>query len=274
MVVTRAERLRTDPAAAYRSTFAPWAPEPVPGGVLLPGWEGVYFHFDTAYKDLRPDGTPGAGDVVPEVTLPRRMYAGEDSTFHNPLRFGDPVEQRSSLGRMQHKTGRSGELVFADIERRYLVDGEVAVTSVWHDVFLPAPGAPGDGVAREATQVERTDWPWARQVDLDSRALFRFSALTFNTHRVHYDREWARSTEGLPDLLVHGPLLRMLLLDLVTASAGDRLVQAFSMRSLAPAYVDVPMRLVGGPSEGGAEAYALAEGGRLLARAAATFAPG
>ncbi|GGL42713.1 MaoC family dehydratase N-terminal domain-containing protein [Phycicoccus endophyticus] len=267
----RRERLRLEPAAAYRSTFAPSGPPPVLGEPLPPGWEGVYFPFDAAYADLRPDGSPGGEDVVPDVGLPRRMYAGEDTRFLRPLRYGDEVEQRTALGAVTRKQGRAGELVFADVEREYLVGGEVAVRSTWHDVFLPAEDP---SQAREpAPPGEPETWTWSEQVVLDSRALFRYSALTFNTHRVHYDRPWAQNVEGLSDLLVHGPLLRMLLLDLGARALAGRPVTRFSVRSLAPAFVDRPVTLAGRVEGDGAELRALDEAHRTLARARLSTQP-
>ncbi|MET9217300.1 hypothetical protein ABZX65_00725 [Streptomyces sp. NPDC003300] len=260
----RREPLLTGPAAAYRSTFAPCAPEPVPGEPLPPGWEGIYFPFDAAFADLRPDGSPGADGTVPDPGLPRRMYAGEDTRFLRPLCYGDTVEQRTALGAVTRKRGRAGELVFADIERSYLVDGVVAVTSTWHDVFLPASdpaAAPADVPAGEAEQ-----WDWSRRATLDSRQLFRYSALTFNTHRVHYDRTWAQDVEGLPDLLVHGPLMRMLLLDFATLSLPGRTVREFSVRSVSPAFVDRPVILVGREDADGVRVRALDADHRVLAR--------
>jgi 3-methylfumaryl-CoA hydratase len=264
---TRTEHLRTEPAAAYRTTFAPQAPEPLPGGALPSGWEGLYFPFDTHFADLRPDGSPGAGDVVPEIDLPRRLYAGEDTRFHRPLHYGDLAEQCTTLGRVEPKQGRSGRMVFADVERRYLVSGELAVTSVWHDVFLPGadPAQSSSQPVRAPARLEQTDWAWSAQLALDRRQLFRYSAITFNTHRVHYDLGWARDDEGLPDLLVHGPLMRMLLLDFATKSAGGQSVREFSLRSLAPTYVDTPVTLVGGDAGEGAEVYAVDDAGRKLA---------
>jgi 3-methylfumaryl-CoA hydratase len=260
----RQELLRTEPAAAYRSTFAPSAQAPVVGEPLPPGWEGIYFPFDTSYAGLRPDGSPGADDVVAEVGLPRRMYAGEDTRFTRPLRYGDTVEQRTRTGSVTRKQGRAGELVFVDIERTYAVAGEVAVTSTWHDVFLPAtdPGEP----PRATPAGEPGEWDWTEEVTLDSRQLFRYSALTFNTHRVHYDRSWAQGVEGLPDLLVHGPLMRMLLLDFASRSLPGIAIGAFSMRSMAPVYVDQTVVLAGRVTPDGVLVCALDAANRTLAR--------
>lgn len=257
----RSAELLTRPAEEYRGTFAPGEAEPVPGAELPPGWEGLYFPFDTPLAGLRPDGSPEGDDVVPPVDLPRRMYAGEDTTFHRPLRFGQAVEQTTALGTVAVKEGRSGRLVFVDLVRTLRVGGEVAVETTWHDVFLEGAGAPTPGPATTGA-----DW-WRRPGVLDPRQLFRFSAITFNTHRVHYDRAWTREVEGLPDLLVHGPLARVLVLDAVRREAPGRVVREFSYRSLAPLHVDRPFVITGhAQPDGSAEVLVLDERGVAAGR--------
>ncbi|MFT4283315.1 MAG: hypothetical protein QM598_00605 [Protaetiibacter sp.] len=264
----RHERLGTAPAAAYRGTFAPEAPIPVAGGALPPGWEGLYFPFDTPLGELRADGSPARDGILPEIELPRRMYAGEDTVFHAPLRYDDRVEQLASAGTLVEKTGRSGRLVFADISREYRVDGRLAIESTWHDVFLEA--APEGAEARPPASAPDEPADWSETVALDARQLFRFSAITFNTHRIHYDLDWARDVEGLADLLVHGPLLRILLLDAVGRNDPHLGVRAFSYRSHAPVLVGVPIELRGRRTAEGAEVLAVGAAGELLARGTVT----
>ena len=265
--VIRSQILETQPAADYRGTFAADAPEPVEGGLLPAGWEGLYFPFDAPLAALRPDGSPADDGVLPPIDLPRRLYAGEDTVFHRPLVYGDTVEQRTSLAGLVRKQGRNGELVFADIERVYSVDGEPAVTSVWHDVFLgPSPSRALQPLPDEAWQHDET-------VTLDPRQLFRFSAITFNTHRVHYDRAWAVDVEGLDDLLVHGPLTRILMLDAVARWQPGRAVASFGITSTAPVFSGRPLRLVARESEGGAHVVALDAAGAALARGVVAWHP-
>jgi 3-methylfumaryl-CoA hydratase len=259
--LVRREVLRREVGEAYRDTFAVGAEL---GDVVPPGWEGLHFPFDVPLAGLRPDGSPDRDGLLPSVALPRRMYAGEDTVFHRPLGYGVEVEQRVRLGQVAEKTGRSGRLLFADLERDYLVAGEVAVRSTWHDVFLEAAPPAAGPVPDE------TEWRWREPLRLDSRQLFRFSALTFNTHRVHYDRDWARGVEGLPDLLVHGPLLRILLLDLAGRVApGHRLARA-SVRIHGPVYVDTDVQLVGRGAGRSLELAVLGGAGDRLATADVT----
>lgn len=257
--VSRIQRIDLTPAENYRVTFAPQLSGLAEGDPLPPGWEGLYFPFASGMEGLRPDGTP-QDDVLPQIELPRRMYAGEDTVFHSPIRLGDTVEQRVRAGRLIEKNGKRGRLVFADIERQYLVNGELAVESVWHDVFLENSGP---AAVRSPERVPARSW----RRHVDSRHLFRFSAITFNTHRVHYDRDWAREEEGLEDLLVHGPLTRMLLLDAAVRSEGGDAPRRCSFTATAPLFVDREITVGVTEEPGACEAVALDESGHLAARA-------
>jgi len=258
--VIRRQVLELQPAIDYRGTFAPDSPQPVLGGEVPAGWEGLYFPFDAPLAALRPDGSPAQDGVLPEIDLPRRMYAGEDTVFHRPLVYGALVEQQTALAGIVRKQGRSGELVFADIERRYLVEGELAVTSVWHDVFL------GPSASRPLQPIDEQTWAHDETLTPDARQLFRFSAITFNTHRVHYDRAWALDVEGLDDLLVHGPLTRILMLDAVARWQPGRRLASFDITSTAPVLADRALRLVAQNTDAGAEVIALDAAGGVLAR--------
>ncbi len=254
----RREVFRREVGDAFRGSFAGTG---APSDEVPPGWEGLAFPFDVPLSDLRPDGSPEAVDL-PGSELPRRLYAGEDTEFRGSLRFGETVEQHTRLGRMVEKTGRSGRLVFVDLERDYVVDGAVVVRTTWHDVFLSAAATAATAPVRDETA-----WTWREPHRLDARQLFRFSALTLNTHRVHYDRDWAREVEGLPDLLVHGPLLRILLLDLARRVAPGQPVRHASVRLESPVYVDTDVHLVGRPDEGGLELAVLGPAGERCATA-------
>lgn len=241
-MMRRTQTLGLAPASAYGGTFAEGAPRPRDGGALPPGWEGLYFPFDQPLADLRADGSPAIDGVLPAIDLPRRMYAGEDTVFHQPLRYGAVIEQTVRAGTITEKAGRGGRLVFADLVREYRQDGQLAIESTWHDVFLEAapPGTP----AREPEKLDPATLDWTEQRTLDERQLFRFSALTFNTHRIHYDRAWARDEEGLDDLLVHGPLLRILLLD-AAGRHDERTIAEFRFRAHSPTLVNTPLTIGG-----------------------------
>ncbi|TGD30307.1 hypothetical protein EB835_13350 [Brevibacterium sp. S22] len=271
-VRNRAETLDPQRAENYRNTFAPAMSRLVVGDVLPAGWEGFYFPFASGIDGLRPDGTP-LDDVVPDFGLPRRMYAGEDTVFHRPLRLGETVEQTESLGVVKEKNGNRGRLVFADIERTYSVGGELAIETVWHDVFLGESSGALEGSEPTFDHVRLGEEWQTSTFAPDSRHLFRFSAITFNTHRVHYDLEWAQEAERLPGLLVHGPLTRNLLLDAVISSHSGGQPATFGFTASAPLFVDHAITLAVRDQENGeTEALALNDQGGVAARGIARWA--
>lgn len=243
--VVRTETVLASVVEGYRGTFAAQEEAREIGAVLPAGWEGVLFGFAVPLADLRPDGTPARDGIIPEIDLPRRMYAGETTEFLRPVRIGDAVVQTTRLGSVVEKDGSRGRLVFVDVEREYAIAGEPAIRSVWHDVFLEAadPDAPVRPPRTDPDAVAAADW--SEEFVLDARQLFRFSALTFNTHLIHYDRAWTREVEGLPDLLVHGPLTRILLMDAARRHHPQREPVRLEVRAIAPMLVDRSVRLAG-----------------------------
>lgn len=241
----RTQTVTPETVESYRGTFAAGEDPRGPRAELPPGWEGILFPFAAPLADLRPDGSPARDGVIPETDLPRRMYAGETTEYLAPLRVGDVVEQTTRLASVVEKSGSSGRLQFVDVEREYAVGGELAIRSVWHDAFLEKadPDAPARTPKRDSEAVANADW--TEELVLDIRALFRFSALTFNTHLVHYDRTWARDEEGLDDLLVHGPLTRILLMDAARRHHPDRSAATLDVRATHPAFVDRTIRIAG-----------------------------
>jgi 3-methylfumaryl-CoA hydratase len=238
------DTIRPWPARAYRDTFA-LSEAPIADdqrGELPPGWTGLYFLPDLRLGDLRPDGTPRDDGVTPDIALPRRMFAGEDIEFHRPVHYGETLELVTTLGSVTEKTGRSGPLVFVTVDKVVGAPGDPALTLHWHDVFLEAPAA---DAPPPAPVPGPSDGEWEESLVIGATQLFRFSALTYNSHRIHYDRQWAREVEGYPDLLVHGPLVELLLLDAGRRHTPGRVLSRFSMKAIAPVFVDTPIRLVG-----------------------------
>lgn len=267
----RVEPLSATHAEAYRATFAAPDARLSDGDVLPPAWEGFYFPYDAAFADLRPDGSPARDGIVPEIDLPRRMYAGETTEFFGTLRLGDEVTQTASLGTMTEKQGSSGRLAFVDVVREYAVDGQLAIRSTWHDVFLglPDPDAPVRPPRTDPDAAAAAEW--IDDLELDVRHLIRFSALTFNTHLVHVDRTWAREQENLDDLLVHGPLLRILLMDAARRHVPGRAPRLLKVQAIAPTYVDTPVRLCGATSGDTTTVTALDPADVVLAKATITW---
>lgn len=265
--VARVDTITRGPARAYRATFAT-RDDADPGDLLPPGWHKLYFLPAPRLDELRPDGTPGADAVLPDIPLPRRLYAGEELAFHRPIRFGETLELATRLGPVTEKQGSAGPLVFVTLESSILSGAELVVSIRQHDVFLGDQGA----ARPPAPGPEPADLAWTEETTLTPVHLFRFSALTFNSHRVHYDRDWARDVEGQPDLLVHGPLLEMLLLDFAGRHAGGREITGFSVRIAAPTHADTPVTLAGAPRDDGADLWVLDARGGIVVSGRARWA--
>ncbi|WP_375270730.1 MaoC family dehydratase N-terminal domain-containing protein [Sphingomonas sp.] len=219
-------------AALFDHDGAHW-----PRDALPPLAHWLYFLPDEAQAMLADDGHPRRGAFLPPVDAPRRMWAGGRVTFHAPLPIGAEARRRSIVTDVREKHGRSGKLTFVTVRHQVDVAGTLAVTEEQDLVFRSAAGPPAvvqpDARAPAAT----------RDLMPDVTALFRFSALTFNAHRIHYDRPYARAVEGYPDLVVHGPLQAMLLVDhLLRARPGSALAH-FSYRGVRPVFADRALRL-------------------------------
>ena len=202
---------------------------------------------DAPTAGLGPDGHPPVGDDLPEVReLPRRMWASSDVRFHALIRPGAAIQRHSAVTAIKQCTGKTGPLVFVTWHHRTLADGVPCVTEDQHLVYR-APSQPGRSAAPVQVQEpdDDRDWTWRRSLTPTGPLLFRFSALTFNAHRIHYDRPYAQGEEGYPDLVVHGPLMATLLLDLVQREMGHNSLAHFSFRAVAPAFVEQPLQLLG-----------------------------
>jgi 3-methylfumaryl-CoA hydratase len=212
------------------------------GSPLPPLWHWFYFLPRAPQSQLDDDGHPKRGGFLPPIPYPRRMFAGSTLRFHRPLQLGRPARRHATITDVAMKSGRSGSLAFVTVALRFEQDGALCVDEEQQIVYRE-PGAAVPAPA-EAAWPALPDGAWSRLVMPDPRLLFRFSALTFNAHRIHYDRDYANRVEGYPGLVVHGPLTAMLLADLAARQSG-RPVTAFSFRGLAPLFDLAPFRLVG-----------------------------
>ncbi len=269
-------------------------PNPVAGSVVPPLWHWLYFLPRHRGCDLGPDGHPRRGGFLPPVPLPRRMWAGGQLEWEpdNPLRVGDSARRSSQVVDVRHRRGARSDLVFVSV-RHQIDNARGRCLTEDHDiVYLDArpttpstaspeqvaPSDPADphqpSVAVEPSTATRPAVPpgWQRHIVPEDVLLFRYSALTFNGFRIHYDHRYAQA-EGYPGLVVHAPLIATLLLDLVTARLPGRPVRRFEMRALAPSYDQVPLTLGGLPSEdGNVDLWAVADGTTVM-RATAIMAP-
>jgi 3-methylfumaryl-CoA hydratase len=212
------------------------------GGHLPVLWHWFYFLPRAPQQRLASDGHPERGDFLPPIPLPRRMFAGARLSIHRPLALGTPATRTGSIVGVREKHGKSGALAFVTVRYRFEQQGLLCIEEE-QDIVYREPGAP---VPPPQPQVlpPLAEGAWARTRRPDTRLLFRFSALTFNAHRIHYDRPYAMQEEGYPGLVVHGPLIAVLLADLVSRH-DHRPIAAFSFKGLAPLFDFGDVRLSG-----------------------------
>lgn len=242
------------------------------GDALPPAWLSLYFLPRVASAELRPDGTPRDTGVIPPMPLPRRMFAGERVLFHRPLRIGDAVRREIELADITMKGGGTGSLVFATVISRVFVGDGVALEDERRTVFREEVKA-GESNQAPRREPAPTAMPWRRSVTPDPVLLFRFSALTFNSHRIHYDRPWAMDVEGYPGLVVHGPLTTMLLVDFARDQNPGRRVVAYATQARAPLFDTAPFELRGGPTADGCELWAITPEGTIAMSAEVQLRP-
>jgi 3-methylfumaryl-CoA hydratase len=257
-----ADVLHAHPANLLRLTLGRTDPELRDGDPLPPGWLCLYFLPRFAPGELRPDGSPRDTGVVPPMPLPRRMFAGERVRIQRPLRLGAHVRREIELADLSVKTGGTGTLVFATVVSRVFDAQGLALEDERRTVFREEvkPGERNQAPRREPAPA---DVAWRRTVTPDPVLLFRFSALTFNSHRIHYDRAWAMDVEGYPGLVVHGPLTTTLLVDFARDHNPGRRVVAYATQARAPLFDTAPFELRGRPSATGCECWAVTPEGTV-----------
>ncbi|MEA3395651.1 MAG: MaoC family dehydratase N-terminal domain-containing protein [Pseudomonadota bacterium] len=243
---SRADNLTATPVAALAATLDRDDPLPQAGTALPPLWHWIYFTPLTRHSELGVDGHAKRGGFLPPVPLPRRMWAGGRLDFLQPLRVGEAVTRTSTIQDVTVKHGRSGALVFVCVRHAFSNAHGLALSEE-HDIVYrdaPAPDAPQP----EPTPAPR-DEQFSREIVPDPVLLFRYSALTFNGHRIHYDRSYVTGVEGYPGLIVHGPLIATLLLDLLRRHLPDATVKRFSFKAVRPTF-DIHSFTVCGKVEG------------------------
>jgi len=238
------------PAVALAATLDRHDPEPKPGDALPPGWHWLYFLEAKPASELGPDGHPKRGGFLPPVELPRRMWAGGRIEFKRPLRVGDEIRRDSTILSIEPKQGRSGSLVFVTVRHTVYAGGKPAVIEEQDIVYREAAN-PGD--PPPSPKPAPRDALWRREIVADPVMLFRYSALTFIGHRIHYDLDYCRSEEGYPGLVVHGPLQTILLLDLARRQE-PRPVKRFEYRALHPLFHFERFTVNGNPNRDASQA--------------------
>jgi len=220
------------------------------GTPLPPLWHWLYFLPLHRQSEIGADGHAKRGGFLPPVPLPRRMWAGSQFEFRSPVRVGDEVQRTSTIANVTEKAGRTGKLVFVKVRHELRCNGapDPAVVE-FHDIVYRE--------AKQASDVEPppvaapTGAPWQLEIVPDDVLLFRYSALTFNGHRIHYDRQYVTQVEGYPGLIVHGPLIATLLMDQIRRHLPGADVASFSFKAVRPTFDLHPFRVNGEPQADG-----------------------
>ena len=230
---------------------------------------------DAPTASLGPDGHPrrddSAASFLPPLPQPRRMWASSKVEFLAPLKPGQAIERVSRVQAITEKSGGSGSLVFVDMTHEVRSDGELAVREVQTLVYrdAPPPGTPPAPPEPGEDAFDASGWAAVRTITPSESLLFRYSALTFNSHRIHYDRPYAMNQEGYRGLVVHGPLTATLLLDLARCELGDNALKSFAFRGLSPAICGEALHLAMRANQSGWELGAFASDGRQVMSASA-----
>ena len=226
--------------ARFMQTTLDRAPTLELGDTLPLCWHWLYFLEASRTSELGRDGHAALGGFLPPVDLPRRMWAGSRLVFHQPITIGDKLKKVSTIKDLKIKSGKTGTLCFVTVSH-LLCRGENKLITEEHDIVYredPSPDAPAI-----TPPVAPTDARLTRTIDPSPVFLFRYSALTFNGHRIHYDLDYCRNVEGYPDLVVHGPLSATLLLDLASQDVASEMIHRFDFRAVSPLFADRPFTI-------------------------------
>src|SRR5882757_8661230 len=247
---TAADTVTAAPVAALTATLDHPSASVVAGDVLPPLWHWLYFLPMHQQSEIGPDGHAKRGGFLPPVPLPRRMWAGSQFEFRTPIRVGDRMSRTSTIDDVTAKEGRTGKLVFVKVRHELRCNGAAEPALVeFHDIVYREAQRPDD--VPPPPQKAAVDAPWQREIIPDDVLLFRYSALTFNGHRIHYDRKYVTEVEGYPGLIVHGPLIATLLMDLLRREMPDADVASFRFKAVRPTFDLHAFHVQGQPQQDG-----------------------
>jgi 3-methylfumaryl-CoA hydratase len=238
------------PVAAMSATLDRRDPPLREGDAIPEGWHWLYFLETTPASELAHDGHTQRGGFLPPVTLPRRMWAGGRLAFRRPIKIGEQLSRESEILSVEPKSGKSGHLVFVTVRHTVNASNDIAVVEE-HDIVYRDAAKPGSPVPQGKPAPANA--VWRHDVMPNEAMLFRYSALIFNAHRIHYDIDYCRKEEGYPGLIVHGPLQTTLLLDLSRRHAAKP-VRKLDYRAVSPLFHNEKLTVGGIPSADGASA--------------------
>lgn len=241
-----------------------WEQMPAAGETLAKPWHWLHFLPSARQSQIGRDGHPKKGGFLPPVPLPRRMWASGKVRFESDLHIGDSVKKISTVKSVSHKQGGSGNLVFVTVGHDIYCGDTLAISEDQNIVYREEPdsNAPPPKPMSAPAAAE-----FGREINPDPVLLFRFSALTFNSHRIHYDRDYAVNEEGYAGLVVHGPLSATLLLDLVRGEFPDANIKHYDYRAVRPLIDGNVFRVQGCRSEGGLKLWAIDHQGAMTMQA-------
>lgn len=235
------------------------------GQPLPPLWHWAFFQNPLPAAGLGDDGHPARGGFLPPADGRNRMWAGGEVEFRQALRVGVDAERQTTIETVQEKSGTTGSLLFVTLRHEYVQAGELAIRE-WQNIVYRAPSPPKTSHEGEVPAAQ-----WAMPVEPTPTLLFRYSAVTFNGHRIHYDRSYAVEEEGYPGLVVHGPLIATLLMDALRRAHPDKTVRRFEFKAVSPLFDTAPFSVNGKLMGGVADLWARGPQGQLAMRASAAL---
>ena len=260
------------PADYFTATLDRDDPPFTDGDPLPPAWHYFYFHELVRLAETGPDGHRAKGHFMPPIPFPRRMWAASEMTFESPILIGEKIRKVITIADIAVKEGKSGALCFVTTtDEVFGEDGRLTTiekrTQVYRDAADPIAPPP----AHRPAPAEAV---WSRTIRPSAVLLFRYSALTMNSHRIHYDKDYVRDAEGYPGLLVHGPLTMTLMLDLFRREMPDATIGSFNLRAVSPVYDTMDFSVHGGPGDdpGTAKLWAMPGEGALAMTADVNYA--
>ncbi|MCG3189136.1 MAG: Mesaconyl-C(4)-CoA hydratase [Burkholderiaceae bacterium] len=237
----RSDRIHGAALDALAATLDRDDPPAHAGDAVPPLAHWLFFLAAARQSELGADGHPRRGGFLPPIALPRRMWAGGRLTFQHALQVGDEVVRTSRIAAVDAKSGRSGRLAFVTV-RHEIADSRGPAITEEHDIVYRDPPQPG---AATVPATAPTDEAFSRRIVPDPVLLFRYSALTFNGHRIHYDQSYATEVEGYPGLVVHGPLIATLLVDLLRRERPAAVLRRFAFTARSPLFDGQPFDVCG-----------------------------
>jgi 3-methylfumaryl-CoA hydratase len=260
---SREDQICPAPAAGLSATLDYDTTRASVGESLPPLWHWLYFHAVPRSSDTDTDGHPRRGDFLPPVALPRRMWAGSRIRFESPLRVGEQARRVSTIASISHKQGSAGDLVFVTIRHRIYRGDALAIEEEQDLVYREL----STGDTAPAPKTAPAEPQWTREIEPDPVLLFRYSAFTLNSHRIHYDRDYATKVEGYPGLVVQGPLTATLLLDSLYREMPAAQVKAFQFRGMRPLLEGRRFLVQGRRDDSSVTLWALDDGGAMAMKA-------